>query len=72
MRNTIYIKPMTWAGELRFYLGLEPSDPTRGHGYRLGGYFLVVDRLSTARAVAEDQARRTGQQVVECAHYVGL
>jgi hypothetical protein len=69
---TFYIKPMTWAGETRFYLGTTPSDPTLGRCSRLGSYFLICPTIFQARAVAESQARKCGGDVVECDHYVGF
>lgn len=65
---TIYIKPMTWAGDTKFYVGHEPSKPKADPGHRLGAYFLVCRSLREARAVAAAYASR----VVECDHYVGL
>jgi hypothetical protein len=77
MLTIIYVKPMTWAGKTKFYIGLQPSNPAAGYGHQLGSYFLVVDSREGAVAVAEAEARRmTGlgrsSYVVECPHYVGL
>lgn len=73
---TIFIKPMTWAGELRFYLGFSPSNPSADPCNRLGDYFLIIDSEVSARCVADAEARRmTGLAratgVVVCPHYVG-
>ena len=70
--TTIYIKPMTWAGKLKFYVGLQPSNPKASPCYRLGSYFLIVSNIEGARAVAQAEARRTNGNVVECPHYVGF
>lgn len=75
--TTIYVKPMTWAGKTKFYIGLQPSNPAASPCYRLGGYFLVVDSRDGAIAVAEAEARRVKRlgvtcNVIECAHYVGF
>jgi len=74
---TIYIKPMTWAGKLEFYVGLQPSRPDDSPGNRLGSYFIRTDSKFSAQCIAESEAARmtkTGRQtaVVECPHYVGL
>jgi len=66
--QTIYIKLTTWAGRKRHYIGLQPSQPDAHPRNRLGSYFLVVDDLSTAQAVAHSLS----SDVVECPHYVGL
>lgn len=78
MTKNVYIKPMTWNGNLRFYIGLHPSNSAAGSSDRLGGYFLIVKTIESARAVAESEVRRMnglGHEyagVVECPHYVGL
>ena len=68
----VYIKPMTWAGKLTFYVGYQPSDPTADYCMRLGGFFIAESRLSAARAIAAAEAVRIGGEVIECPHYVGL
>lgn len=68
---TIYIKPMTWAGELEFYVGDQPSNSAAHPCGRLGRYFLRTERIETARAVAAYEAHRLNGSVVECPHYVG-
>ncbi len=76
--TTVYIKPMTWAGETLFYVGINPSNPQSEPGYRLGGYFIAVQTLASARAIAKSEAARMKSlghdygRVVECPHYVGL
>lgn len=65
--QTIYIKPMTWAGRKQFYIGLQPSQQDAPPCNRLGSYFLIVDDLTSARAVARSQS----SDIVECPHYVG-
>lgn len=72
---TIYIKSVTWAGKLRFYVassghGHKPSDPKADPCSRLGGYFHETDSKRTAEAVARWSAN--GGEIVECPHYVGL
>lgn len=67
----IYIKPMTWAGELTYYVGYQPSDPAASPCFRLGSWFISTKRLSSAQAIAAVEAKRLGVQVVECSHYVG-
>jgi hypothetical protein len=66
--QTIYIKPCTWAGRLQHYLGYQPSQPDAHPCNRLGSYFLVVDDLRSARAIAQSLS----SNVVECPHYVGF
>jgi len=68
----IYIKPMTWAGETRFYVGHEPSNPTADPASRLGACFISVGRIESARAIAAHEAQRLSTSVVECPHYVGF
>ena len=69
----VYIKPVTWAGRTNYFLGRRPSRPTaEPPSKRLCGYFLVVDRLDEARAIAQAEAERFGCRVVECPNYVGL
>lgn len=72
MQTTIYIKPMTWAGTLQFYVGRQPSNPAADPCSRLGAYFIVEDRIEAARAIANAEARRINGAVVECPHFVGL
>lgn len=69
--KAIYIKPMTWLGKLSFYVGQEPSDPTADLCCRLGQYFIRVDTMFSAKAIADHEARRTGSVVIVCPHYVG-
>ena len=71
MTRKIYVKPMTWAGNTKFYVGLEPSRPEAAPGHRLGSYFIVCDRVESARAIAESEARRWCATVIECPGYVG-
>lgn len=70
--KNVYIKPVTWAGKTNYFLGRCPSRPTAEPSKRLCGYFLVVDRLDTARAIAQAEADRFGCRVVECENYIGL
>lgn len=70
--QNVYIKPSTWAGDLRFYVGYQPSNPNAHPCNRLGSYFIRVDNLNSARCIAAAEAKRLGGRVIECAHYVGL
>ena len=73
--RTIYIKPMTWAGTLTFYIGSsghghKPSNPAADPCSRLGGYFHRTESRATAEAVARYAAN--GAAIVECPHFVGF
>lgn len=70
--RNVYIKPMSWDGTLRFYVGHEPSNPRASIGHQLGSYFIIVDNLFSARCIAEPEAKRLGGEVVVCEHYVGF
>lgn len=72
MKKAIYIKSVTWVGEKKFYVGYEPSNPDADPCSRLGSYFLSLDNIRAARAVATSEAQRYGCPVIECPHYVGL
>jgi hypothetical protein len=70
-RRAIYIKPMTWNGQLRYYIGMKPSNPNARPCYRLGGYFIVCQSFESARRIANSEAHRLGIDVIECDHYIG-
>ncbi len=70
--RAVYIKPMTWAGNLRYYVGLQPSIPTADPCSRLGAYFIQCERRESALAIAQGEAKRLGWPVIECEHYVGF
>lgn len=72
MATAIYIKPMTWAGKLEFFVGLQPSNPAADPCNRLGSYFIRTCRFESAKAIADHEAARLGVDVVTCEHYVGL
>ena len=74
---TIYVKPMTWAGKLEFYVGMQPSRPDDSPCNRLGSYFIRTQSKRSAQCIAESEAARMTNlgrptAVVECPHYVGL
>lgn len=70
--QNVYVKPMSWAGELRFYVGYQPSNPNEHPCHRLGQYFIQVDNLRTATCIADAEAKRIGGNVIVCDHFVGL
>lgn len=67
----VYVKPMTWGGELAYYVGHEPSNPKADRGHQLGAWFIKLSSITSARCVALEEARRLGTTVVECEHYTG-
>jgi hypothetical protein len=74
--QTIFIKPMTWAGMTEFYVGFQPSRPDADPCSRLGSYFIRTEREFSARCIADSEAARLTKlgrptTVARCAHYVG-
>ena len=70
--NAIYIKPMTWAGKTKYYVGLQDSNVKRSPASRLGSYYIVVKSMDEARSIAEHDAAKRKAVVIVCDHFVGL
>jgi hypothetical protein len=68
----VFVKPMTWAGEKKFYVGLEPNNPDAGVGSQLGSYFIIVKDEGQAMAIANSEARKLGGAAIMCPHFVGF
>lgn len=61
----IYIKSVTRHETTKFYVGYEPSRPDAHVCSRLGSYFICVDSLSAAKAIAAG----VSTNVIECPPY---